>query len=91
MFIQKFFRTRNIVAIILVLVLMVAAYAYAASNDVPVTSAGDDANVISGYTVTAVQYTLGVAIPSHRFGGLQHRTHFSWRERCQRGPGPTGY
>ncbi len=64
MFIQKFVRTRSIVAIILVIVLMVAAYAYAAQNVVPVSGAGDGDEDISGYTVSLVTYTLDAADPS---------------------------
>ena len=64
MFIQKFFRTRNIVALLLVILLMVAAYAYAAANVVPESGAGDGSEAISGYTVTAVTYALDVSDPS---------------------------
>ncbi len=63
MFIQKFFRPRNIVAIVLVLLLMVVAYAYAAANIVPATGAGDGANTISGYDVSAVTYALDATDP----------------------------
>ena len=41
-----------------------AAYAFAASNTVPATKAGDGTGAVSGYTVTSVVYTLNGADPS---------------------------
>ena len=54
----------------LVLILMILAlsgftYAFAASNIVPDTSAGDGAGVVTGYTVTNVVYNLNPANPSN--------------------------
>lgn len=45
-------------------VLAAGAYAYTAANTVEASRAGDGAAVISGYDVTAVQYTLDAADPS---------------------------
>ncbi len=59
MFTKKLLRPRTLVAVGVVLVLMISAYAFAAANTVPVTGAGDGENPISGYTITAVDYTLG--------------------------------
>lgn len=47
-----------------VLILSTTAYAFAASNTVPVSYAGDGSQVISGYTVTNVHYNLNVTTPS---------------------------
>jgi hypothetical protein len=63
MFIKKFLRPRVFVALLLVMILMVAAYAFAAANNVPVSGAGDGENAISGYDITAVTYTLNGANP----------------------------
>jgi hypothetical protein len=41
-----------------VLLVSVAAYGFAASNVVPETGAGDGAEAISGYTISAVTYEL---------------------------------
>lgn len=40
------------------------AYAFAASNTVPATKAGDGTGAVSGYTVTNVAYTLNSSNPS---------------------------
>ena len=51
--------------IIIALVLTITTYAFAASNTMPtVTSAGDGATVISGYTIGTPSYTLGSSDPS---------------------------
>lgn len=58
---------RNLKVILLVLVVVVlaaSAYAFAASNTVPATRAGDGSGTISGYTVTNVAYTLNSSDPS---------------------------
>ena len=49
---------------LVVIVLAVSAYAFAASNTVPATKAGDGAGVISGYTVTNVAYNLNSTDPT---------------------------
>ena len=43
----------------------VVTFAFAAANVVPTSKAGDGAAVISGYTVTAVVYTLNAASPQN--------------------------
>lgn len=51
--------------IVIALVLTVTTYAFAASNTMPTASnAGDGATVISGYTISAVKYTLDGTDPS---------------------------
>lgn len=42
----------------------VAVYAFAASNTVPATRAGDGSGAISGYTASSVAYTLNSSDPS---------------------------
>ena len=64
MYIQKFFRTRTLIALLLVIILMVTVYAFAAANVVPESGAGDGENDISGYTVTNVSYSLNGSDPS---------------------------
>jgi hypothetical protein len=62
-----FNRNRNIrfIAIFaLVLVLAGATYAFAAANTVPASKAGDGSGAISGYTVSAIHYTLNAANPA---------------------------
>jgi hypothetical protein len=41
------------------------AYAFTASNTVPATSAGSGSGTISGYTASAVSYTLNTANPQN--------------------------
>lgn len=41
-----------------------AAYAFTATNTVPASSAGSGSGTISGYTVSAVAYTLNATTPS---------------------------
>ena len=53
------------VVIIIALSITSVAYAYAASNTVPATTAGDGQGTISGYTVTNVVYTLDATNPAN--------------------------
>ncbi len=46
------------------LILSTTAYAFAASNTVLVSNAGDGSQVISGYTVTNVHYNLNTSDPA---------------------------
>jgi len=48
----------------LVLVLTGATYAFAAANSVPASKAGDGSGAISGYTVSAIHYTLNGTNPA---------------------------
>jgi len=50
--------------VFVVLAISVTAYAFAASNTVPDTLAGDGVGTVSGYTVTSVAYTLNATDPS---------------------------
>lgn len=50
--------------VIAIVAISVTAYAFAAANTVPATKAGDGLGVVSGYTVTAVAYTLNGTDPS---------------------------
>ncbi|HSL42967.1 MAG TPA: hypothetical protein VK897_06010 [Anaerolineales bacterium] len=60
------FRTSKLFIALLVLVLATAAFAFAATNTMPgVTSAGEGARTISGYTVSAVDYNLNATTPSN--------------------------
>jgi hypothetical protein len=40
------------------------AYAFTATNTVPASSAGSGSGTISGYTVSAIAYTLNASTPS---------------------------
>jgi hypothetical protein len=51
--------------IFIVLVLSMAIYAFAAANTVPASSAGDGSGAITGYTVSAIHYTLNAANPAN--------------------------
>lgn len=62
------FHTRSIKLFAVVLVVLVfasTAFAFAASNTVPASYAGEGASVTSGYTVTNVVYNLNAATPSN--------------------------
>ncbi|HVN16603.1 MAG TPA: hypothetical protein VMT73_12735 [Anaerolineales bacterium] len=47
-----------------VIAIAVSAYAFAASNTVPNTQAGDGSGTVSGYTVSAIAYNLNSTDPS---------------------------
>ena len=57
---SKFF-----VVLLIVLVFATAAFAFAASNTVPASFAGEGASVTSGYTVSNVAYNLNATTPSN--------------------------
>jgi hypothetical protein len=62
------FIKRSIKFIIIVIVAFAFASvvtAYAASNTVPSTAAGDGAGAISGYTISAIHYNLNAANPGN--------------------------
>ena len=50
--------------VFLTAVLAAGAYAFAASNTVPTSTAGSGTGTVSGYTATAVAYTLTAANPT---------------------------
>lgn len=52
------------VVVLMVLVFATAAFAFAASNTVPASFAGEGASVTSGYTVSSVTYNLNATTPS---------------------------
>lgn len=56
--------TRLTLVLALAVLLAVAVYGFAASNTVPTGQVGDGAGAISGYTVSAVTYTLNSTNPS---------------------------
>ena len=60
------FRSSKLFIIVLiVLVFATTAFAFAASNTVPASFAGEGASVTSGYTVTNVAYSLNATTPSN--------------------------
>ena len=59
------FRSSKMFVVVLVIMMFsTAAYAFAASNTVPVSNAGEGSAVIGGYAVTGVTYTYSTANPS---------------------------
>lgn len=59
------FKNFKVLFVLFVIVaISAAAYAFAASNTVPDTKAGDGSGAVSGYTVTGVVYTLNGTNPS---------------------------
>jgi archaellin len=61
----KFRSSKMFVAVLMVLIFATAAFAFAASNTVPASYAGEGASVTSGYTVSNVAYNLNAATPSN--------------------------
>jgi hypothetical protein len=59
------FRSSKLFVALLVLIFATAAFAFAATNTVPVTHAGEGVSVTAGYTVTNVVYNLNAATPSN--------------------------
>lgn len=51
-------------AVVAILAIAAASYAFAASNTVPATKAGDGTGAVSGYDVTSVVYTLNATDPT---------------------------
>ncbi len=43
----------------------ISTYAFAASNTVPTSAAGEGANAISGYTISNIDYTLNSSNPAN--------------------------
>ena len=62
---SRFLRLRFFAIFALALVMAAVAYGFAASNTVPGTNAGDGSATISGYTVSAVHYTLNAVNPAN--------------------------
>ena len=61
---RRLFNFRTTTVILLALILSAVAFGFAAANSVPETGAGDGAGDISGYDITAIQYTLLGSDPS---------------------------
>lgn len=57
--------TKMFVVALLVLLFSTVAFAFAASNTVPDSYAGEGASTTSGYTVTNVVYNLNTTTPSN--------------------------
>jgi len=58
-------RFRYVAAVIAAVCCAAGIYAFTASNTVPASQAGSGSNAISGYTVTAVAYTLNSTTPTN--------------------------
>ncbi len=58
-------RRRTLIVAFLALSIGTGVYAYAAANTVPGSSAGSGSGAISGYTVSAIVYTLDPTIPTN--------------------------
>lgn len=61
---SKMLSIRFFIAVALVLVLAAAAYGFAAANTVPASNAGDGSGAITGFTVSAIHYTIDATAPS---------------------------
>ena len=62
------FRTRSskiTVAVVVALAIGGAAYAFTASNTVPLSTAGAGTGAVSGYTVTNLHYVLDATTPAN--------------------------
>jgi hypothetical protein len=57
-------KTRFLSVLAVALLMASLAYAFTATNTVPTSSAGSGSGTISGYTVSAVAYTLNATTPS---------------------------
>jgi hypothetical protein len=60
----NFRSSKMFVIVLVVMILATSAYAFAASNTVPDSNAGEGSKAIGGYTVSAVTYTYSTANPS---------------------------
>jgi hypothetical protein len=59
------FRSSKFFIVLFVLIFATVAFAFAATNTVPASYAGEGAEDISGYTVTVVDYNLNAGNPSN--------------------------
>jgi hypothetical protein len=62
---MAFPRIRTFAALAFALIIAVSARGFAASNTVPTSAAGDGSAAISGYTISAVTYTLDGTNPQN--------------------------
>ncbi|HET7143237.1 MAG TPA: hypothetical protein VFI68_04375 [Anaerolineales bacterium] len=56
--------SKMFIVVLVVLVLATSAYAFAATNTVPASRAGEGSGAISGYTVSNIVYTFDTSNPS---------------------------
>jgi hypothetical protein len=61
----NFRSSKMFVAVLMVLVFATAAFAFAATNTVPDTYAGEGASTTSGYVVSAIDYNLNATTASN--------------------------
>lgn len=59
------FRFSKFLIMLLILIFASAAFAFAASNTVPATRAGEGYSTTAGYTISAVVYNLNATTPSN--------------------------
>jgi hypothetical protein len=59
------FYTRFLPVLVLVMILFAVGYAFADTNSVEESGAGDGQNAISGYTITGIRYTLNATTPTN--------------------------
>lgn len=62
--ISNLIRPKNLGIVHAVLLLVVVAYGFAAANTVGDSSAGDGTGTVSGYTISAISYTLDSTDPT---------------------------
>ena len=58
-------RSRTMIVLLLAVALGAGVFAYAATNTVPGSNAGSGSGAISGYTISAVAYTLNATTPTN--------------------------
>jgi hypothetical protein len=61
---RRLFTPRRLIAVAACAAASISAYAFAASNTVPPTKAGDGAAAITGFSISNVHYVLGAADPT---------------------------
>jgi hypothetical protein len=61
-------RRRFALAALLALIVAASAYAFTASNTVPSSAAGEGSGTITGFTASAIHYTLDTANPANITG-----------------------
>jgi len=62
----RMFRPRRLVPVLVVAAALAGGtYAFTAANVVPASDAGAGAGAISGYTISAIQYTLNSSTPTN--------------------------
>jgi hypothetical protein len=61
----KFRSSKMFVLVLMVLIFATAAFAFAATNTIPASYAGEGASTTSGYTVTNVAYNLNATTASN--------------------------